>query len=109
MVDFLTTVLPIFNDPAIRTISMDLLALKNREPEMGQLIAGMAEDRSGPLKTMIERGQARREIRDDLDYLTMLDLIEGPLLSRSIMWPDTLAGFDVAAHVDRVMLVLAAS
>ena len=106
LIQFLGVVLPYFTNPSFRMLSLDLLAVTARDPELGELLQVMAEGRSEPLKTMIERGQRRGEVTTDLDYLTMLDLIEGPLFMRSVMWPDQLEDYDLAAHVDRVITVV---
>ena len=77
---FLTSLVPIFEDEAIRMVSLDLLALGAREPDITKHFRALASDRSTPLDTMIERGRRRGEVRDDLDPLTLLELIEGPML-----------------------------
>ena len=106
LVEFLTSLIPIFEDESIRMVSLDLLALSVREPEITAHIQALASGRSTPLDTMIERGQRRGEVRTDLDALTLLELIEGPMFMRSIMRPDQIAEFDVASHVDGVVRVV---
>ena len=106
LVEFLTSLVPIFEDEAIRMVSLDLLALSAREPEITELFQALATGRSGPLDTMIERGRRRGEVRTDMDALTLLELIEGPMFMRSIMRPDQIAAFDIESHVEGVLRVV---
>ena len=105
LVAFLTSLVPIFEDEAIRMVSLDLLALGAREPDITKHFRALASDRSTPLDTMIERGRRRGEVRDDLDPLTLLELIEGPMFMRSLMRPDQIGDFDIESHVDGVVQV----
>lgn len=106
LVAFLTSLVPIFEDQAIRMVSLDLLALSAREPEITELFQALANARSGPLDTMIERGQHRGEVRTDIDALTLLEVIEGPMFMRSIMRPDQITSFDIESHVEGVLRVV---
>lgn len=106
LVEFLTSLVPIFEDAAIRMVSLDLLAMGAREPDITKHFQALASGRSTPLDTMIERGRRRGEVRADLDALTLLELIEGPMFMRSIMRPDEIADFDIESHVDGVVQVV---
>ena len=106
LVEFLEEVRPFFRDESIRRIALDILALSSREPEAGALMAAMADGRAEPLRLIIERGQARGEVRTDLELLVLVELIEGPLFMRSVMWPHEVDELDLEAHVDRVVMVL---
>ena len=48
----------------------------------------------------------RGEVRTDMDALTLLELIEGPMFMRSIMRPDQIAAFDIESHVEGVLRVV---
>lgn len=103
LIEFLTSLLPIFEDDAIRMVSLDILALSARQPEITRHLQAMASGRSAPLDAMLARGRRRGEVRPDLDPRFLLELIEGPMFLRSIMRPDQIGDFDIESHVDGVL------
>ena len=76
--------------PAYLRLIGGLAAEENRHPE---LIAAFRENVLGPrratVQTLIERGQARGEIRPEVDPVAALDALAGPLLARAFAGVDT--------------------
>lgn len=107
LLTFLPEVLPIFADRALRQIFLDMLAGSSRDPQLIDLSLAVARGRSGPLRTIVGRARERGEIDPAIDYLTAFDIIEGPLVVRSMLWPDRLDDYDIVSHVDRALRALA--
>ena len=97
-----------FADPALRGLSFDIYAAAARDPELRRLLQSMMARRAGPAVRIFERGRSRGEISADLDYATALEIIEGPLIVRSIIRPELLDGIDLEALVDRMLTLLEA-
>ena len=54
----------------------------------------------------VDRAQQRGELDPSIDFLTAFDIIEGPLIVRSIFRPETLGALDIDALVERMLLAL---
>jgi len=106
LIEFLETVLPIFADRVLRAVSLDIFAAAARDPELAELHQALGRSRLGPLKTMFDRGKARGEIAPDITFETAFDFIEGPVIARWIIDPESLDDFDIAGAVDRVLIAL---
>ncbi len=106
IIEFLDEVRPIFADPDIRALFYDLWSAGARDPELDRLQKAMMAGRAGPTATIYERGIARGEISPDIDYLTALEIIEGPFMVRSIVRPETLDDMDLDALADQIILQL---
>ena len=63
--------------------------------------------RAGPTQRIFENARARGEISDDVDYATMLEIVQGPFIVRAMSRPETLADVDLAALADRMITALA--
>ncbi len=106
LVQFLTSVLPIFSDSRLRLASLDILAASSRDPELHEIYQSMLNARSGPLRTIFDRGKIRGEISPDVGFDVAFDFIEGPLILRSLLQPEALDDIDIEALVDRVLILL---
>jgi AcrR family transcriptional regulator len=107
LVEFLTSVQPIFADPAVRGLFLDMLSASARDPELAAMQQGMMARRSGPTRTIYERALARGEIAPHIEYLDAFDIIEGPFILRSLFRPRAMAHIDIEALVDTMVLQLA--
>ncbi len=99
---FLRAVRPIFLDGAIRTLSLEIFAAAARDPELERLRAAFFGGRMGPLLSVIDRAQARGELGTGLDPVAAIELIEGPLIARSMVAPERLADLDVDELAPRI-------
>ena len=103
---FLESVLPIFADRAIRAVFFDVWSAATRDPELDHLQRMMMAGRAAPTAAIINRAKERGEIADDLDYLAVVEIIEGPFIVRSLTRPHTLTDIDLEPLVDRMLLQL---
>ena len=106
LIDFLNAILPMFQNEELRAHSLDLMAAAARDPELQALQRANVRARIGPLSTIFERAKARGEIDQDLEYVDAFDFIEGPLIVRTILYPDKLDDLDISATVDLILRVL---
>ena len=103
LVHFLGEVLPIFASRDLRALFLDLLAVSTFDPELAELGGSMMEGRGAALATIVTRAVDRGELPADLDLDTGFELIEGPLLIRSIAFPDALDDLDLDDLVTRII------
>ncbi len=106
LLEFLTEVLPVFADPALRVATLDVLSAAASDSELHRLQQSMGRKRMIPLMTIFGRGKARGEISPELDFETAFDFIEGPFIVRSLLRQETLDAEFVASTVDRILLLL---
>lgn len=108
LIQFLHNVHPIFADAELRAVGLDVMAAAGRDPDLARLDRAQTTSRAGPFRTIFQRAQARGEIDPDIDYLTAFEVIEGPLVVRSLLWPERLANDDLTELVDRGLAALQA-
>lgn len=106
LVDFLHAILPIFQNDDLRAMSLELMAAAARDPELQGLHRANVRARIGPLSTIFNRAKDRGEIGAELDYVDAFDFMEGPLIVRSLLYPDKLDDLDIELTVDRILRVL---
>lgn len=95
LVIFLGNVLPIFASAKLRALFLDVLAAATFDEELAELQASLMSGRGAALITIIERARARDEIPAELDLETLVELIEGPMIFRSLLNPALLDGIDL--------------
>lgn len=93
-------VLPIFQSAELRALFLDVMAVSARDPELAALQGAMMADRFVVVQTIVGRGVERGELPADLDFGTIIDVIEGPLVLRSLRDPTSLADLDLEALAD---------
>jgi AcrR family transcriptional regulator len=104
--DYLISVRPLFADPTLRTVFFEVFVAGWRDPELGALAASLLRGRTGPTRAIYEHANARSELAPDVDYPTLVEIVQGPFVMRALGRPDTMADPDVDALVDRMLLVL---
>lgn len=107
LVEYLTHVRPTFADVGLRTLFFEIYAAAARDPDLRDQYAALMGARAGPTTAIFEHAHARGELDPEIDYLTMLEIVQGPLISRSMSRPETLAELDLAALADRMAAALA--
>lgn len=103
---YLASVRENFADAALRTVFFEIYVAAARDPELRSLYQSLLRARIVPTLTIYDNGRARHEISADIDYPTMLDIVQGPFVVRSLMRPDTLAEIDLDAIVERMARAL---
>jgi AcrR family transcriptional regulator len=62
-----------------------LLAASDRDPDLHKLLMVMIEDRSRPIRTVLQLAQHRGQIDPDLDLDLALALLKGPFVQRRMV------------------------
>lgn len=79
------TLRPIFDDSRTRRLILDITRAGAEDPEIERVRLELIRNRQGPTQTILQRAIARGEIDPDIDLEIALHLVEGPLLSATIM------------------------
>jgi hypothetical protein len=103
--DYVESVRPHFADRRLRTLFFELFLAAGRDPELGALSDALLRARAAPTTAIFESARARGEL-EGVDYATMLDVVQGPLVLRSLTRPESLATLDVDELVDRMIAAL---
>jgi AcrR family transcriptional regulator len=103
LVQFLANVLPIFSDRNLRALYLDILATATFDQELAELQHSMMEGRGQALATIVKRAKDRGELPADLPFDVAFELIEGPLIVRSLADPASLEGLVLTELVDRII------
>lgn len=106
LVEYLSSVRGTFADDALRTVFFEVFTAAARDPELHERRESLMQARTGPTRTIYDNARARGELSVDVDYLTMLEIVQGPFVVRSMMRPEALAEVDVDALVDRMLPAL---
>jgi len=97
-----------FNSPESRRITAGLVADVAANPELADLyLRDYATPRRESVWRALQRGIDRGELRPDIDFVFVSDLLIGPLFMRSVVWGQELDTTMAKATVDAVMAVCA--
>jgi AcrR family transcriptional regulator len=76
---------PIFDDSRTRRLILDITRAAAEDPEVERVRLELMRNRQGPTQTILQRAIARGEIDPDIDLEIALHLVEGPLISATLM------------------------
>lgn len=82
---------------------LSLMDAAQRDPELGRLVRGQAEQRRRFATTVIERAVARGELPDDVDVDLLVTLLSGPLVYTKLVRRQRVTEELVASVVDSVL------
>ena len=82
---------------------LSLMDAAQRDPELGRLVRGQAEQRRRFATTVIERAVGRGELPHDVDVDLMVTLLSGPLVYTKLVRRQRVTEELVAAVVDSVL------
>ncbi len=91
---FYRDLVPIFEAPDVRTLSLEIFAAAARDPELDGLRTAFFAGRMGPLEAILRQAAARGEIEPIRDPLAAIEIVHGPLIVRSLIAPATLDALD---------------
>ena len=95
-----------FNSPESRRITAGLVADVAADPELADLyLRDYATPRRESVWRALQRGIDRGELRRDIDFAFVSDLLIGPLFMRSVVWGQILDAKMARATVDAVIAV----
>jgi AcrR family transcriptional regulator len=106
LVEYLGSVRPGFADIKLRNLFFEIYSASTRDPELRALQHSLMQGRAGPTKAIFDNACARGELSPELDYATMLEIVQGPFIVRSMFRPETLGDVDLEKLADRMLDVL---
>jgi len=108
LLDYLESVRPHFADRRLRTLFFELFIAAERDRELRRLSDELLRSRAAPTFAIFENARARGELAAGVDYPTMLDIVQGPLVLRSLTRPESLTNVDLDGMVERMITALSA-
>lgn len=106
LVALLESVLPIFRDRDIRALSLEIAAAAARDAALDELFGAFFGGRMGPLLSVVERAVARGELAPGLEPEVAIEIIEGPLIARSMIDPARLDDVPIEQLAERAAVEL---
>lgn len=103
IIELLRRVLPSFADIRARSVHFELFAAMSRDSELEQVNRRVIARGPSPLTVIFERWKAKGEIGADIDLMTAFEIIDGPFVFRSIVYPEALNDVDFEALADRIV------
>lgn len=97
---------PIFEDPRTRRLILDLARAAAKDPELESVRQQLIRDRHQPLQLILQRALARGEIDPALDLRIALHLVEGPLMSATVLQNQPMTDDDLETIVTRIAQAL---
>ena len=106
LIEFLRRIRPNFADRDANAAHFELFAAMRRDPDLAKMNRGVVGEGKSPLTELYHWWRANGEIRDDLDLLTVFEIVDGPFAFRAIVAPESLEHVDYDALADRILLQL---
>lgn len=101
--ELLERVLPSFADTNARAVFLDMFSAAARDPELEDLRKVFDGGHGSPVATVYKRWFEKGEISAEIDLQTAFEIIDGPFLTRSLLWPERLENVDLDPLVNRIM------
>lgn len=93
---------PIFEDPRARRLILDVTRAAAEDPDMERIRQQLIRDRHRPMRLILQRALARGEIDPELDLGIALHLVEGPLISATVLQHTPMTDDDIETIVNRI-------
>ncbi|MGD2059269.1 MAG: TetR/AcrR family transcriptional regulator [Acidimicrobiia bacterium] len=106
LVESLAQVRPILNDPRTRRLMLDVTRAAATDPEIERIRQTANRERRQPIQIILQRAIARGEIDPEIDLTLATHLIEGPLLSATVMQNRPVPDEDATELIDRIVKAL---
>ena len=97
---------PLLNDPRARRLMLDVTRAAASDPELERIRQTANRERRQPIHIILQRAIARGEIDPDIDIALATHLVEGPLLSATVLQNRPIPDDDVAEMIDRILKAL---
>ena len=94
--------------PGMRQLFLDMASASARDPELDVVKKAMIDERTRPIREIVQRAVLREEIPEtDLELATVL--VEGPFIARVFVSSDPVGEEEVRAFVDHITRGLGAT
>jgi AcrR family transcriptional regulator len=88
---------PVLDDPRTRRLILDVTRAAADDTDLERIRMRLLEERHVPLQLMLQRAIARGEVSPDIDMRLAMHLIEGPLLSATVLQNQPMNDEDVSS------------
>lgn len=103
-----TTVMrPILDDPRSRRLLLDVTRAATEDPNLERIRSRSIKDRRQPVQVILQRAIARGEIDPEIDMTVAMHLVEGPLMSATVLQNLPITDEMISLLVDRIVKALA--
>jgi AcrR family transcriptional regulator len=97
---------PVFDDPRARRLLLDVTRAAAADTEIERIRNQAILDRRQPVQVILQRAIARGEIDSDIDMAMACHLVEGPLMSATVLQNLPLTDETISAMVERIVKAL---
>lgn len=98
---------PVFDDPKTRRLFLDVTRAATSDPDLERIRNRALQERRQPVQVILQRAIQRGEIDPDLDMTMAMHLVEGPMMSATILQNLPLTDETTSAFVERIVKALA--
>lgn len=82
---FVEVMAPVIENPTMVRIMLGVMAEASSDQDLDRIHQGLMAERKRPIRTILDRAQKRGEIRSDLPMEQIIDMVEGPFMSRFLI------------------------
>lgn len=97
---------PILDDPRTRRLMLDVTRAAATDPDLERIRQTADQERRQPIRIILQRAIARGEIDPEIDIRLAAHLVEGPLISATLMQNRPVPEDDVPELIDRILRAL---
>lgn len=97
---------PILDDPRTRRLLLDVTRAAAHDPDLERIRQQAIKDRRQPLHIILQRAIARGEVDADIDMTVAMHLVEGPLMSATVLQNLPISDEMMSALLDRIVTSL---
>lgn len=108
ILEFISAGMPAFSDQSLQAVFYGIVAATAYDEELRVLFTSGKLDDENPLVMILENAIARGEIPAGMAPMTAFGFIEGPMVIRSLVQPDSLAELDLELLADQIVIALGA-
>lgn len=94
---------PILDDPRTRRLLLDVTRAAAEDAELERIRQKAIADRRQPLQLILQRAIARGEIDPEIDMALAMHLVEGPLMSATVLQNLPIGDETISSLVDRIV------
>jgi len=93
---------PMLDDPRTRRLILDVTRAAAEDPKLDRIRRDLLADRRQPVRVILQRAIARGEIDPDIDMNLAMHLVEGPLMSATVLQNLPITDEMVSEMVERI-------
>lgn len=94
---------PILDDPRARRLLLDVTRAAATDPDLERIGQKAIRDRRQPMQVTLQRAIARGEIDPDIDMTVAMHLVEGPLMSATVLQNQPISDEMISSLVERIV------